>query len=272
MPQPDPRSRITVEDLLRLKRAERPSPEFWSKFEVELRQKQLAALVERHPWWYRLPQLFARRAYVPIGAAAVLTFTLVSVRTYAPSAFVVTEPAIADDVVAAAPSAPVTQSISASLARESEQLLAAATEEVDVVEPSAPVRLSDRLPDQARDLLPWSAQRSVDSPSARSIAANLARLEQTEPELVNSLLPSSSRAGSRSVQESAVHVAELAAISAVASRSNRVLAQLNDRQFSPDPSAPEVVRERLSRRLGDTELTGGWNRVGVKADRVSLKF
>jgi len=43
----NPPSRVTLEDLLCLKRAERPPPEFWSEFERELRQKQLAALVER---------------------------------------------------------------------------------------------------------------------------------------------------------------------------------------------------------------------------------
>ena len=36
---------VSLEDLLRLKRAERPAPEFWVQFERELRAKQLAALV-----------------------------------------------------------------------------------------------------------------------------------------------------------------------------------------------------------------------------------
>lgn len=270
MSYPDQRSRVTVEDLLRLKRAERPDPEFWNKFEVELRQKQLAALVQRGPWWHRLPQLFARRAYVPIGAAAVLTVTLVSVRTYLPGQFA----GVPESVAPATEMAVASAGSSPGLLAHSE----ARIQEVAAIDPDggthaaeSELQLSAQLPDQAHDLVPWSARRSADTPSARSIAANLARLEQTEPELVNALL-ATHRNESRSVQESAAPFAEFAAITAVASRRNRVLSQLTDRQFTPDPSAPEVVRERLARRLGDTELTGGWTRVGVKADRVSLKF
>ena len=272
MSSPESRSRITVEDLLRLKRAERPDAEFWTKFEVELRQKQLAALVRREPWWQRLPQVFARRAYVPIGAAAVLTVTLVSVRTYLPGQFAGASESVAPTAEMAAAPLAVPHSVASAVGARTERQLADA---VDPVGESAAVesglQLSERLPDQTRDLVPWSARRSEDTPSARSIAANLARLEQTEPELVNALL-ATGRNESRSLGEAVTPVAEFAAITAVASRRNRVLSQLTDRQFTPDPSAPEVVRERLSRRLGDTELTGGWTRVGVKADRVSLKF
>ena len=43
----DPRSsqsQVTIEDLLRLKRAERPPASFWSDFDREMRAKQLAAI------------------------------------------------------------------------------------------------------------------------------------------------------------------------------------------------------------------------------------
>src|SRR5664279_1192263 len=84
MPNSDRRSKVTIEDLLHLKRAERPAAEFWANFERELRQKQLTALLEKRPWWQELPQLFSRRAYLPIGATAILAFTLVSVKYYTP--------------------------------------------------------------------------------------------------------------------------------------------------------------------------------------------
>ena len=76
----DPRqdSKPTLEQLLRLKRMERPSPEFWTRFEAELRQKQLTALVEKRRWWHDLPVLLNRRLYVPAGAAAVVAFSLVT--------------------------------------------------------------------------------------------------------------------------------------------------------------------------------------------------
>lgn len=76
--------KVTIEDLLRLKRAERPDPKFWDRFEQDLRAKQLAAIVERRPWWrsLRLPHLprFVSKLYVPAGASALVIFGLVVVR------------------------------------------------------------------------------------------------------------------------------------------------------------------------------------------------
>lgn len=75
---------VTLEDLLRLKRTERPSAEFWTQFDRELRAKQLAALVEKRPWWSAVPRAFAglSRYHVPIGATAILALTIVSVREF----------------------------------------------------------------------------------------------------------------------------------------------------------------------------------------------
>jgi hypothetical protein len=78
---------ITVEDLLRLKRAERPAPEFWAEFDRELRTKQLAALVAKRPWWQRLPSPYVAlgrlgQYRLPLGAAAALAVTFLSVREY----------------------------------------------------------------------------------------------------------------------------------------------------------------------------------------------
>ncbi len=67
--------KVTLDDLLRLKRTERPSAEFWTRFEEELRAKQLAALVRRRPWWadagLRLRTALARFG-LPLGAATTL--------------------------------------------------------------------------------------------------------------------------------------------------------------------------------------------------------
>lgn len=67
---------VSVEDLLRLKRAERPAESFWADFDRQLRAKQLAALVEKRPWWHALSlSTFVsglRRHPVPLGAAVAL--------------------------------------------------------------------------------------------------------------------------------------------------------------------------------------------------------
>lgn len=271
MSQRPQNSKITVEDLLRLKRAERPDAEFWSKFEVELRQKQLAALVERRPWWQSLPLRLSRRVYLPVGATAVLAFTVVSLRyVSAPIANIAPADQIRETAAVASQPVDARHDIVASVA--SSQPRAENLAIADEPQAAAPLQLSDGLPAQS-ELIPWSAPRSAETPSARSIAANLARLEETEPGLANALL-AGSRVGSApvEVQDVAGRVGELAGIAAVSSRRNRLLAAMTERQFTPDPSAPEVVRERLARRLGDTDYGSGWTRVGLKADRVSLKF
>lgn len=84
MKHDSPRSKVTVEDLLRVKRAERPSPDFWIRFEQELRAKQLAAIVEKRPWWHAWPRGLIRgsRWYLPAGASAALALSLFAVREY----------------------------------------------------------------------------------------------------------------------------------------------------------------------------------------------
>jgi hypothetical protein len=78
----DTKHQVTVEDLLRLKRAERPPEEFWTTFESELRAKQLAAIVVRRPLWSRASRLFAPFYChsVSMGAVAALALAWVGVR------------------------------------------------------------------------------------------------------------------------------------------------------------------------------------------------
>ncbi|ATC64516.1 hypothetical protein CMV30_11440 [Nibricoccus aquaticus] len=78
--RPRPQSKVSLEDLLRLKRAERPAPEFWVEFEDQLRRKQLAAIVDKRPWWRRLSVASFAKISLPVGATAVIAFTLVAVR------------------------------------------------------------------------------------------------------------------------------------------------------------------------------------------------
>lgn len=78
--------KVTLEDLLRLKRVERPPAEFWNEFDRELRTKQLSALMAKRPWWQTLTLpvtgFFVRLGHfrIPIGAAAVLAVTFLGIR------------------------------------------------------------------------------------------------------------------------------------------------------------------------------------------------
>ncbi|OAM91108.1 hypothetical protein OH491_04750 [Termitidicoccus mucosus] len=74
-------SKVTLEQLLRIKRAERPTQDFWEGFERDLRHKQLAAaIVEERPWWRSLTGGLAK-IYVPVGAVAAVAFAMVMMRS-----------------------------------------------------------------------------------------------------------------------------------------------------------------------------------------------
>jgi hypothetical protein len=77
-----PPDQVTLEDLLRLKRAERPPAEFWNQFDRELQAKQLAALVGKKRWWHSAARTLARFSYLPLGATAALVFALMAAHQY----------------------------------------------------------------------------------------------------------------------------------------------------------------------------------------------
>src|SRR5688572_7665440 len=134
---------ITIEDLLRLKRAEVPPAEFWSTFDRELRAKQLAALLPKRRWWQTLPAAIARlprsRYRVPLGASAVLAITFFSVHddksvpeieqvasareTVAVETFQANEPAV--EVVSAPALAVVSHAIPFTAAQDTAPVIAA---------------------------------------------------------------------------------------------------------------------------------------------------
>jgi hypothetical protein len=100
-----PSHQPTLEELLRVKRAERPPQEFWKRFEDELRAKQLAAIVAPRSWWQPLVSLVPGRrtaALAGVGAAVAFSFAAY-LRFPAAQAPRVTEPAIAAAPVAVPP-------------------------------------------------------------------------------------------------------------------------------------------------------------------------
>ncbi len=69
-----PNKKISLEDLLRLKRDEKPPIEFWEGFERELHQKTLRALVVSEPWYGRFLRPSMARMAV-IAPLAIVTAT-----------------------------------------------------------------------------------------------------------------------------------------------------------------------------------------------------
>lgn len=77
--RPPERPSISLEQLLQLKRSERPNPSFWEDFDRELRRRQLASIVAGEPWYVRLVRSASAgsRRVAPVGlavAAAVAGF------------------------------------------------------------------------------------------------------------------------------------------------------------------------------------------------------
>jgi hypothetical protein len=107
--------KVTLEDLLRLKRAERPPAEFWAEFDRTLHAKQLAAIVEKRPWWRRQHTwLSAGRWSLPLSAAAALAVTFATVSH--PTLSKVKSPRAVSTKLASAP-APVATATLAATAR-----------------------------------------------------------------------------------------------------------------------------------------------------------
>jgi hypothetical protein len=259
MPHFKQRPKVTIEDLIRLKRDERPAAEFWVNFDQELRQKQLTALLEKRAWWQDLPQLLMRRAYLPVGATAILAFTFVSVKYYGPTqvAAPVQQSQVAAEPVGA------NQAVGSPLANGSPMIAA-------VLE-ARPAEATDSTPlPEPIELMPRQTRAvASETPSVQTIAANLASFELTEPELVNSVRGIRLSPAAR-IQNVDLVVSELASVPTNASMRSRILAQYADRPLSREPSAPEIVRERLARRLGNSDITDRLNRIGLRGDQVSL--
>ena len=182
---------VTLEDLLRLKRAERPSPEFWRQFDRELRAKQLAALVEKRPWWRVVPRAFAglSRYHLPLGATAVLALSVISVREFRSAAPATvqpprarTEPTVAASVpVVARPvaipvnfAAPVPEAVASADENESESRRADVASEspgaADFAQTTVPAAVTMEVEQVAAKALPRSRLIGDNLVSAQQVA------------------------------------------------------------------------------------------------------
>ncbi|TVP80550.1 MAG: hypothetical protein EA353_03615 [Puniceicoccaceae bacterium] len=63
--------KVSVEDLLRIKRAERPDTAFWNTFDRELHQRMLQTLVKKDPWYVQVMRGLTGRIGQAAAAAGV---------------------------------------------------------------------------------------------------------------------------------------------------------------------------------------------------------
>lgn len=272
-PESRPSSKhISLEELLRLKQAERPSAEFWTQFEQDFRTKQLAAAVEKRRWWDAIPQAFAGlpRLQIPLGATAILAVTFLTVREYRQPEI---EPGIAPS---AAPMVVAETAAASVLVEESAESADSPATPVRFAVESAPSLASVPGADMEsvatgwdlNELMEQRARSSELSPSARSIAANLAVAAELEPELARFIEGQSPSLRLTSAREPLADVASPRDV-----RRNRLFAYLGEpANTAGSDEEITVVRERIASRLSEDQLYDQVRRIGGGADRLTLKF
>jgi len=259
---------VTIEDLVRLKRAERPPAEFWPEWDRQLRTKQLAAILDKRPWWRdALPRLGLAlgRYHLPLGATAILALTILTVREYRPVNPELPRPVATSVARVGAPSAPLDGTDAGSLT----ELRQPATAEVEAAS-AEPQEISRTV-----SLLPTTRDTIVDAmsrPAAREIAANLAVARATDPGLARILRS----AAGYELSDPRVQVEEpLARVATLHdTRQGRLQVYATNATYAPDTnSAVSRFHDRQVSRLSEDQLYEATiHRIGAKGDRAWLKF
>lgn len=285
--KPESNRPVSIEDLLRLKRAERPPAEFWGEFDRKLREKQLAALVAKRPWWQRLPRLAPAlgRYRLILGGTAVAAVAFLSLREERALVPVVTlepvasaEPVVAAPVAAAglgvvhsaveeiAPSAPASEivAVTAPVADHSAELVAV---EAASAEPLMPENLS-RLVALGGGAVAV-AEKAVESPSARHIAANLAAVRTPEPVVVGRLLGGANGFEARAMPaRTTVDPLQQMTPPGESRRSRLLTAMVSSAALETSVR----TTERAANRFAEEGVYDQIQRFGARGDRVHVKF
>jgi hypothetical protein len=262
----DPKEPPTLESLLRLKRAEVPTPEFWTRFEQELRDRQLAAIVEKRPWWCAFPRayVFALRHNRQIGSLAALAvasffgYHEFHVATSAPSLASGSRIALAapSNVLSAAPRVPVSVGKPASA--------------VGLVRASSVPRASPAGPDLDAGFA--GDVNQAEMPSARLIAANLAAARINGVESTGGFMAFQTGIESQESLQNGQLDDPLANMTTPSEeRRSRLMASATPAMAAGN-EVSERVSERIASRLSDDRLYESMSRYGVGATAVSIKF
>ncbi|HLP10248.1 MAG TPA: hypothetical protein VK178_18950 [Opitutaceae bacterium] len=269
MPQPQP-PRPTLEDLLRFKRAERPSPEFWAEFDRGLRQKQLAALMKRPKGWARWSPVLGRslRWAVPATAAAAVALVVVQIPFSTASRPVPVEVASRSAVDQTSPTIPLAHAPSlttvavASRPHGDEKPATAAIAEVA---PSTATEVASVVPTETERTLPWSAASLSSGSSFRMGAVTLASVSAApEPRRSRSSWTSRFNEITRemSAQQASERMLQLASLD-LPSTGQPAL----DSATAALAPTGTASRQRSERDFRDLE-----SRFGVTGSSLSIKF
>lgn len=273
--EPLTRPQVTLEDLLRFKRAERPPVAFWADFDRQMRAKQLAAIVEPRPWWAPLIRIHSRlaRYQLPVGATAILALSLVTVQGYRqpesePVFVPAGNPARLDAMPGPALSLPAEPS-SAEMTTET-AVVVAKSDPAHVVATDVPARAVDAIPGNDFQLV---SMISGQTPSARSIEANLADVKANQPELARYL----DRAPGLDNRSSAPRLAAVDPLVHMQSPSDARLARVLSTALPAVATTSTDIGERryesrLDRDLTDERLYERVSRIDLEGKRLAINF
>ena len=267
-----PPDKVTLEDLLRLKRAERPPAEFWTQFDRELQAKQLAALVGKKRWWQSAARTFTRFSSLSLGATAALAFALMAAHQYlSPVAEIAASgklPALAvkiapvpvlrrpDVAVLSQPSAVAPQEIANSTTVASMPPANHPAAPADIHEiPTAITWLADTL--HATDTTPLSEH---------SMSVSFANERFANPGPASSL----ESMGEIKARRTSDPLAQVS--SPTETQHARLLAALTDVRLVNAVDPVTLMHQRLATRMGDDGLADDATRLGASGNSVSIKF
>jgi len=290
-PEEQSRAKPTLEDLIRLKRAERPDAAFWHDFERGMRKKQLAAIIEPKPWWLGLSILSSKFGPlgIPVSAGAAAMLALVVMRVSPVGSFVqfglnsvpeqlVTKLSSRDQVTSAiTPETKVAAPLSTHiqiLTKPENSYAVSAVESPLVTNPAKSGQANNGVGGQS--MPGYSVANKANgrpSPVAASKVALVAMAHYTPPKPSPVVDPSAPEQAVAELNGSAFASAgedQQAEKSELSQRQARLLSSATDLE---EGKSLANVRERVLHRLADDEARyASISRVGVNADRLSLKF
>lgn len=278
------RPSVTVEQLIRLKRAEQPPAAFWLDFDRAMRAKQLAAIVEPRPWWAPFIRLSTRvsRYQLPVGATAVLALTFFTVNQYhLPQGEPVYVSALARSIhdtatVGSTDAGPDVGTLVNAQISTGERI--AVVPSVTVAErPTASPEAQSVEPASMISMLDGSRASlfaaSADSRSARLIAANLAQVEAGGPELAR-LIDRAAGLDVTNLLGRAEPVDPLTQMQSPAdsNRVRRLLANYTSSPVSAEEAAAQRNTGRVGRGLSDERLYERVSRFDVEGERLAINI
>jgi hypothetical protein len=263
----DRKNKVTIEGLMRFKRLEQPTPEFWRSFDTELRAKQLAAIVGKRPWWtsFVAPFTYVRRHPAILGTIAALLVTLVSYH-YLPLTKKFSPTKQSQESVLSS-----TVNLAQVNAHPASQVGDGTHANIEVAKVSyKPTVASSDIQDSRFKSTGFRTEFSeIDSPAARSIAVSLAAAQASHPEMISQFMGLNSRIISVSTPEYASEPLEHVTSPSEERRARLLAASLPTVKRSDERLGNSGI-ERSVNNLSEDRLYQSIRRYDVGGQKISM--